>query len=133
MPGERLDDVIAEVERAVAAAATSDPWLASHPPEITWLAGVSAAETASGSVLHQTLAEVLMTCGADPQVNPLHTSSDIRNPIVQKGIPTVGFGPLCGGLVMCGLSDEWVDVADYHRAVLATARLVAAWCGTEPA
>ena len=32
---------------------------------------------------------------------------------------------------MAGGADEWVDVADYQRAIVATAQIVAAWCGTE--
>jgi acetylornithine deacetylase len=68
-----------------------------------------------------------------PVVNPLHTSSDIRNPIVQAGIPTVGIGPLCGGLTMSGLADEWVDIDDFRRSVLVVDRIVREWCGTAPA
>jgi len=129
VPGERLDEVMAEVERAVAGAAEEDAWLSAHPPRIAWLAGVSAAETEDGDPLCRTAAAALARCGAAPKVNPLHTSSDIRNPIVQKAIPTVGFGPLCGGLTMSGHADEWVDIADQRRAIVATAALVADWCG----
>jgi acetylornithine deacetylase len=52
----------------------------------------------------------------------MHTSSDIRNPIVQKSIPTVGLGGLCGDLTQNGRHDEWVDVADYLRTIAATTR-----------
>ena len=130
VPGETLGEVIARFEQVVGAAAGSDPWLQRHPPAIEWLAGVSAAETVAEAPIYQTVADVLRGRGASPRVNPLHTSSDIRNPIVQKGIPTVGFGPLCGGLAMSGLADEWVDVADYQRAIVATALTIATWCGT---
>ena len=59
-----------------------------------------------------------------------HTASDIRNPIVQKGIPTVGLGPLCGDLTQNGRHDEWVDLDDYLRAIKVAARTIADWCGT---
>jgi acetylornithine deacetylase len=133
VPGEKLEDVMGQVEHVVRTASETDPWLTDHPPMIEWLAGVSSAETAEDSDLYSTVADVLTRCGAHPRVNPLHTSSDIRNPIVQRGIPTVGVGPRCGGLAMSGLADEWVDIADYLRAIVATARIIAAWCGTEPA
>ena len=133
VPGERLDEAMGTVERTVADAAAADPWLCCHPPKIEWLAGVSAAETADDSDLYQLVSATLTELGATPRVNPLHTSSDIRNPIVQKNIPTVGFGPRCGGLAMSGLADEWVDIADYHRAIQATACIIDAWCGLEPA
>ena len=129
IPGERLEDVMAAVEEVVSVAAHRDDWLRDNPPIIEWLAGVSAAETEQASDLYQTVAGVLRHLGATPKVNPLHTSSDIRNPIVQKGMPTVGLGPLCGGLTMAGKTDEWVDIADFHRAVLATALVIAGWCG----
>jgi acetylornithine deacetylase len=129
IPGERLDDVMATVEEAVAKVARRDGWLRDNPPQIEWLAGVSAAETEKTSDLYGLVAGALGHVGASPKVNPLHTSSDIRNPMVQKAMPTVGFGPLCGGLAMSGEVDEWVDVADYHRAILAAALVVADWCG----
>jgi acetylornithine deacetylase len=65
--------------------------------------------------------------GEKPLVNPLHTSSDIRVPMIQAGIPTVGLGPLGGDLTQNGLSDEWVDVADYSRSVKVAAILMAQW------
>jgi acetylornithine deacetylase len=129
IPGERLDDVMATVEEAVAKVARRDGWLRDNPPQIEWLAGVSAAETEKTSDLYGLVAGAPGHVGASPKVNPLHTSSDIRNPMVQKAMPTVGFGPLCGGLAMSGEVDEWVDVADYHRAILAAALVVADWCG----
>ena len=129
VPGEELDAIKAEVEAVIDRVASADPWLAETPPEIAWLAGVSAAETPDDAAIYRTADQVLRALGADPRVNPLHTSSDIRNPIVQRGIPTVGFGPFCGRLVMAGGHDEWLDAADYARAILATALIVAEWCG----
>ena len=129
IPGERLDDVMATVEATVAKVAQKDGWLRENPPVIEWLAGVSAAETEKESDLYQFVSGALERLGASPKVNPLHTSSDIRNPMVQMAMPTVGFGPLCGGLAMSGEADEWVDVADYHRAIMAAALVIADWCG----
>ena len=133
IPGEKLDEVMKTVELAVDAAARRDRWLCDNPPGIDWLSGVSAAETDETSALYRCVAGTLRRLGAAPRVNPLHTSSDIRNPIVQKAMPTVGFGPLCGGLTMAGRADEWVDVADFHRSILATALMIAEWCGQTPA
>jgi acetylornithine deacetylase len=133
IPGERLPFAMQQVEAAIANAAEADPWLADHPPAVVWHAGVSGAETAEDHPLYLLAAETLARFGAAPRVNALHTSSDIRNPIVQNGIPTVGFGPLAGGLTMAGGADEWVDADDMQRAIAATAALVAGWCGTVPA
>ncbi len=131
VPGEGLEAVREQFEAAIDAAARQDPWLAHNPPRINWLAGVTAAETPEDSPIYRTVDKALRRFGADPRVNPLHTSSDIRNPIVQKGIPTVGFGPLCGGLAMSGLTDEWVDIGSLVKAIAVTAEIIVAWSGTE--
>jgi len=130
VPGEELDAVMRSVEAAIDDAVAGDPWLASHPPVIDWLAGVSAAETPDEAPFFQLVERAIRAFGTTPVVNPLHTSSDIRNPIVQAGIPTLGLGPLCGGLTMAGFADEWVDLADFRRSIEVTARIVADWCGT---
>lgn len=128
-PPERIDDVRQAVERAVAAAADADPWLREHRPVIEWIAGVGAAETLPEHPLYAALADAIADTGkARPRVNPLHTASDIRNPIIQKGMPTVGFGPLCGDLTMSAGHDEWVDAEDFRAAVRVTAAVIRSWC-----
>ena len=130
-PGETLEDVQTEIASAIAAAAASDPWLSANPPEIEWLAGVTGAECPPDHPLYLAAARAVSAAtGAAPHVNPMHTSSDIRNPIVQKNIPTVGLGGLCGDLSQNGRRDEWVDVADYLRTIAATTALILDWCGS---
>ena len=79
-------------------------------------------------VLKSRQIKIIENYGTKAKINPLHTSSDIRNPIVQKGIPTVGFGPSCGNLTMCNESNEWVDLDDYFRTLCVTAEIVAKFC-----
>jgi acetylornithine deacetylase len=130
-PQESLTAVKEAVEGAVRAAAREDEWLAAHPPRILWDSGVTGAEVREDTPFWRVVAEAVRAgTGEAPFVNPMHTSSDIRNPIVQKGIPTVGLGPLCGDLTQNGGSDEWVDVDDYIRAVTVTALVLAGWCGS---
>lgn len=127
-PPERLENVMQEVESAIREAADSDAWLRETPPKVEWIAGVGAAETAPDAPLYRLVAEaVTAETGIAPRINPLHTASDIRNPIIQQGMPTVGLGPLCGNLTMAGGQDEWVDIADFHRAVRVTANIIARW------
>jgi acetylornithine deacetylase len=131
-PGERLADVQAEVTAAIAAAAAADPFLAGTPPEVTFLSGVTGAEVTLDQPLWAVTSEaVRLGTGEAPHINPLHTSSDIRNPMVQSGIPCVGLGPLCGDLTQNGGRDEWVDAADYARGVAVIAALITLWCGVE--
>ncbi len=131
-PGERLADVRAEVEAAIAAAAAADPFLRETPPKLEFLSGVTGAEVPLDHPLWAATSEaVRLGTGQVPEINPLHTSSDIRNPMVQSGIPCVGLGPLCGDLTQNGGRDEWVDAADYRRGVAVVAALITLWCGAE--
>lgn len=132
-PPEPMAQVMAQVEDALSALGQTDPWFSEHPPELHWESGVTGAEVAAEHPLYQTLATAIeRVTGHKPQVNPMHTSSDIRNPMVQKNIPTVGLGPLCGDLSQNGRTDEWVDVEDYLAAVTVVASTMLDWCGAEP-
>ena len=129
-PGETLDEVKDEIGRAIHAAAASDDWLSDHPPEIVWVTGVTGAEVPDSDPLYRTAAAaVAAVTGSEPHVNPMHTSSDIRNPMVEAGIPCVGLGCLGGDLSQNGRHDEWIDLADFQRMVNVTAHIVKEWCG----
>jgi len=131
-PGEALSDVQAEVEAAITEAAAADPFLRETAPRIEFLSGVTGAEVKLDHPLWAATSEaVRLGTGEVPEINPLHTSSDIRNPMVQSGIPCVGLGPLCGDLTQNGGRDEWVDEADYRRGVAVVAALITLWCGVE--
>lgn len=127
-PPERLSDITAEITEVVAQAAATDPWLAANPPRIIWDSGVTGAQTGSEHPLFAAAAAAIAAVvGKPPVVNAMHTGSDIRNPIIQKGIPTIGLGPLCGDLSQNGGVDEWVDVEDYLRAVAVVATIMVTW------
>lgn len=130
-PGETLEEVMAEVEETLAAACAADDWLRDTPASIEWLSGVSAAECPPTHPLYLSAARaVAAQTGSQPHVNALHTGSDIRNPIVQKAIPTIGLGGLSGDLTQNGRTDEWVDVDDYLRTIAATTAIILDWCGS---
>lgn len=128
-PGETIEQVMAEVEGAIAAASKGDEWLEAHLPRINWRSGVTGAEvTEDHPFWAATSRAVKSVTGQAPFVNPMHTSSDIRNPMVQKGIPCLGLGCLGGDLTQNGRHDEWIDVADFLRMVEVTAAVVENWC-----
>jgi acetylornithine deacetylase len=129
-PPETLETVQAEIVAAIDAVCAADPFLAAHRPRIVWDAGVTGAEVSTDAPLYRTAAHVIATVtGQDAEINAMHTASDIRNPMNQAGIPTIGLGPLCGDLSQNGGHDEWVDVADYLRSVQVVAGIMLAWCG----
>jgi len=129
-PGETMEMVQAETAAAIAGAVAADEWLTAHPPELHWVSGVSASEVREDNGFYRVVAGAVEgVCGFTPHVNAMHTSSDIRNPLVQAGIPTLGLGPLCGDLTHAGGSNEWVDRDDYIRAVKVAAATIIGWCG----
>ena len=117
-----------EVNECLAEATRSDAWLQAHPPEIRWIFGTQGVEIPVKHPFYQIVSHaILEVTGEQPYVNPLHSASDIRNPILYSGIPTLGLGPLAGNLAQNGLADEWVDAADFIRAVQITARVILDW------
>jgi acetylornithine deacetylase len=129
-PFENLAAIQEQIEFVVRTAVEKDEWLRGHPPQILWDSGVTGAEVGEDTSLWQVVADAIKVgTGKTPFVNPMHTSSDIRNPMVQKSIPTVGLGPLCGDLTQNGGVDEWVDVEDYVRSVKVTALILVGWGG----
>ena len=126
---EELSAVRKAVQSAVVEAANTDPWLAQHPPSIDWLFGTPGVEVPIDHPLYQTVSDAIRAVtGKAPHLNPLHSASDIRNPILFSGIPTVGIGPLGGGLSVTGGENEWVDLEDYITAIKVGARVIADWC-----
>ncbi len=131
-PPETLDEVQAQIEAALHEAAAADPWLSRHPPQITWLSGVTGAELAAGHLLYAVAAAaILALTGEPPSANAMHTGSDIRHPMVQSNIPAIGLGPLGGDLTQNGRRDEWIDLDDYIRSVKVAAAIIVGWCGVE--
>lgn len=129
-PGETLAAVRAELEAAVAAARLPAGWPEALRPAIAFPAGVGGAETPADHPLFRAVdAAIRAETGQGAFVNPVHTASDIRVPILQCGVPTVGLGPLGGDLTQNGRVDEWVDADDHRRCVAVVARALTDWCG----
>lgn len=129
-PEEDLKNVQKEVESFISEAVEKDGWLREHPPKIDWLFGSQGVEVPVEHPLYQTVSRAIQeTIGDAPHVNPLHSASDIRNPILFSGIPTVGLGPLAGDLAQTGGHDEWVEVDDYIKAIKVCAKTIISWCG----
>lgn len=132
-PHEDVREVQKQIAAAIDEAAKQDEWLKDHPPRVSWLLGVNGAEVRPEHPLFQlTSHAVEQVTGHAPTVNPLHTASDIRNPIHHSGIPTIGLGSLVGNLTQAGHVNEWADIPDFIRAVKVTALIIAEWCASQP-
>ena len=129
-PSESMDDVMLEVEDHLKTAFKQDEWLRVQPPRLSWLSGTSGAAVGKDHDFYRLVADAIAdVTGRLPEVNALHTSSDIRVPRVQADIPTLGIGSLAGNLTQTGCTDEWVDLDDFMNLVAAIASIVVEWCG----
>lgn len=129
-PGEGMEDVKAEIQAVIDGATREDEWLQAHPPEVEWLFGTQGVEVDRDHPLYRTVHRaVVEVTGVEPTVNPLHSASDIKNPNLFSGIPSVGIGPLAGDLTQAGGHDEWVDVEDYIRTIKICAKIIVDWSG----
>jgi len=129
-PGETLESAMAELAAVVSRAPIPPDWPEALRPRVVFPAGVAGAETPADHPLFVAVeAAVRAETGRAAFVNPVHTASDIRVPLVQKGIPTVGLGPLGGSLTQNGGVDEWVDAEDHERCVRVVAKALRLWCG----
>jgi acetylornithine deacetylase len=127
-PNEQMPDVRQEILDAMGRVAEGDDWLSENPPVVEWLFGTQGVEVPRDHPLYRTVHQaVLEVTGVEPQVNPLHSASDIRNPKLFADIPSVGIGPLAGDLTQAGGHDEWVDVEDYIRAIKICAKIIVDW------
>ena len=131
-PKETLEETKNEIEQAIEKMAQNDPWLRVNPPELKWLSGVTGGEVDMSSPFYKIVSSsVKEVTSQEPFVNPMHTSSDIKNPIVEADIPCLGLGCLGGNLSQNNQTDEWVDISDFNRMVDVTAKVIERWCGNE--
>jgi acetylornithine deacetylase len=128
-PNEELEHVKREIINVIKLFAKNDEWYKKKPPKIEWIFGSQGAEVPQEHPLYRSVSNSIKTVtGITPSSNPLHGASDIRNPMLYRGIPTVGFGPLAGNLSQNKLTDEWISIPEYIDAIKVCARLILSWC-----
>lgn len=135
-PDRTWQEVAAEVEAFVRAAAAADPWMAEHPPTFTW--GGRSMLLERGEVFppvplqpdHPGIALLLAAhaavTGAAPAVGYSRSVSDGGH-LAAAGMPTAIYGP--GRLEQAHSVDEWVEVSDVQTCARVVARTMLRWCG----
>ncbi|MBD3782553.1 MAG: M20/M25/M40 family metallo-hydrolase, partial [Micrococcales bacterium] len=110
----------AALEEAVAAAAAADPWLAEHPPRVSWPGGrFASGRLPSGHPLAAEVADAVEAVGGvRPAVAGAPYGSDLRL-YADAGIPTLQYGP--GDVRLAHSAQESVELAE----VVAVARALA--------
>ena len=130
-PDEPCEQVKAEFEAFVHAFCQTDEWLSKHPPKLTWgLRHVTfpAFETAPDHPFIDLLTQNVAQAGAPPDIKGFSAASDLAW-YAQADMPGCLFGP--GGIAQAHSPDEYVALADFHRATTICATQLAGWCGVE--
>ena len=128
-PGESLDDTRDDIVAAVDTVSSAESWTSPGPARIEWLFGTTGVQTALNHPLYRTVQyAVTQITGTRPDYYGGHISSEIRQPILNHGIPCVGIGPRSGSLTQAGsASDEWLDLEDYYRLIAVCTLATATW------
>jgi acetylornithine deacetylase len=128
-PDESYDDVKAEVEETVAAAAQSDPWLAEHPPRLTWKVGSIYFPPLDVSLDHPavtTLSGCLHEVGLDAAPVGFEAATDLAW-YGERKLPGIICGP--GSIAQCHVADEYLSTEQLRLASQVYAQMLVEWCG----
>jgi acetylornithine deacetylase len=92
MPDESIAEVRAQIVDAVSAAATTDKWLAEHPPVVSWdNAGFPGWETDATSSIVRIMSSASEAVTGSAKLSGVTYGSDAGH-YASSGIPTVQFG-----------------------------------------
>lgn len=129
-PGEHPDDARRALREALDAVASTDPWLASHPPELVWFEGqFEPGDTPLDAPIVQLVAQVHReVVGEAPTFIGIPAGTDMRLFTRHAGIPTVMYGP--GSVRQAHSADEFVPVSELVTCTRVLARTLLAWCGS---
>ena len=128
--GEDVSSARRAFERAVAAAAAADPWLAVHPPEVEWWGGRfdPAVTSLDDPIVTVLLAAAHDVTGSAPSVEGVTYGADMRLLVNVGGVPTVLFGP--GDVRVAHMPDEHVPIVDLQAAAQTLILASLRFCGT---
>jgi acetylornithine deacetylase len=126
--GEPVEDALAALEQAVAAACEKDDWLRDHPVKVTWPGGVFASGLLpeGDPLLDDTLRAVVDAGAGAPEVRGGPYGSDLRQ-YTAAGVPTLQYGP--GDVRYAHASDEHVALAEVLHCARVYALLAVRRCG----
>ena len=126
-PGQSVAEVRATIEETVHAAADDDPWLAAHPPVISYDGFQSAGSTVS---LDQPVVQVLERWHEAVVGSPMEPRAgtginDMRY-FNFAGIPAGCYGASGGN---GHAADEWLDLASLVPTAKVLGATILEWCG----
>lgn len=126
-PGTTVAELRSTVDEAIARAAASDEWLASHPPLIVWdgfqTEGV-LLDTSSDFVT--CLDDAHRETTGQPCARDVRTAVNDMRYYIFNGVPSTCFGARGGN---SHAADEWLDLDSLNPTLKTMAAFVVNWCG----
>jgi acetylornithine deacetylase len=129
-PGEDLRAVQGQFREALLAAVQEDPWLAEHPPQVSF-----HGFQADGCIVAREL-PIMQTLGAahreivggEMDFLSFTGTTDARFFNLFYGVPATCYGPVGGNL---HAPDEWVDLDSVRQVTRVLAVTALDWCGVQ--
>jgi acetylornithine deacetylase len=127
--GETVGDARMDLERAVAEACASDPWLREHPVTVEWFGGQFASgHIAADHALVRLVSGVHASLeGNEPDVHGAPYGSDLRLMVGLGNVPTLHYGP--GNVKHAHAPNEHVPVAQLRAVVRTLVLSILRFCG----
>ena len=128
-PGEDLDAARREFEEAVAAAATTHPWMVQHPPRVEWWGGqfYPGVTDHDAAIVGHVRGAARAVLGRAPVTRGMPYGCDLGLTTNAGGIPTVVFGP--GDVRDAHRPNESVPISDLVAVCRAVALTTLRFCG----
>jgi acetylornithine deacetylase len=128
-PGEDVAAAERELDAAMAALGSTDPWLAEHPPVVEWWGGryLPGATALDDPIVATVAASAADVTGSAPAMRGMPYGCDLSLTTGVGGIPTVVFGP--GSADRAHKPDERVPVDELVRSCEALVLAIMRFCG----
>jgi acetylornithine deacetylase len=123
IPGERVADVVAEVEAACARVRARRPTFAA---DVSVGVTQSPSDVETGAPVVRALDAALRACGESVRVEGMSAWTDAAI-LNDAGIPAVCFGP--GDITLAHAAEEFVIIEEIERATAVLTGLARQWCG----
>ena len=123
LPGERSEDVMAEIERACAAVRARRPSFAAG---VRMLMAQGPSDVATDAPIVRELVSAMRACGEPVHVAGMSAWTDAAL-LNAAGIPAICFGP--GDISLAHAAEEYIPLDEIDRAASVLEVLARRWCG----
>lgn len=124
VPGERMEQVLAEVNEACARVRARRP---SFAADVRRFGAQPPSDVAPNAPVVRALAAAITAEGGDARLEGLSAWTDAAL-LNDAGIPAICYGP--GDIALAHAAEEWVDPNEIEHAANVLTRLAGDWCTT---